>query len=57
MAEFVARNPGSLEQVLTTLSYFDNLNLAEKINIPVLYSAGFKDLICWPETIAAASSA
>ncbi|MEC2344846.1 acetylxylan esterase [Paenibacillus barengoltzii] len=54
IAEFVARNPGSLEQVLTTLSYFDNLNLAEKINIPVLYSAGFKDLICWPETIAAA---
>lgn len=54
IAEFVARNPGALEQMLTTLSYFDNLNLAEKINIPVLYSAGFKDLICWPETIAAA---
>ncbi|WP_178021741.1 acetylxylan esterase [uncultured Paenibacillus sp.] len=54
IAEFVARNPGALEQVLTTLSYFDNLNLAEKIKVPVLYSAGFKDLICWPETIAAA---
>ncbi|WP_068786460.1 acetylxylan esterase [Paenibacillus phocaensis] len=54
IAEFVNRNPGTLEQVLMTLSYFDNLNLAEKINIPVLYSAGFKDLICWPETIAAA---
>lgn len=54
IAEFVSRTPGTLEQVLTTLSYFDNLNLAEKINIPVLYSAGFKDLICWPETIAAA---
>ncbi|GJM78575.1 cephalosporin-C deacetylase [Paenibacillus sp. HMSSN-139] len=54
IAEFVARNPGALEQVLATLSYFDNLNLAEKIKMPVLYSAGFKDLICWPETIAAA---
>ncbi|MUG85240.1 prolyl oligopeptidase family serine peptidase [Paenibacillus timonensis] len=54
IAEFVARTPGALEQVLTTLSYFDNLNLAEKIKVPVLYSAGFKDLICWPETIAAA---
>ncbi|RRJ64749.1 acetylesterase [Paenibacillus oralis] len=54
IAEFLARNPGELERVLATLSYFDNLNLAEKINIPVLYSAGFKDMICWPETIAAA---
>ncbi|MFD1174735.1 acetylxylan esterase [Paenibacillus puldeungensis] len=54
ISEFLYRHPGSLDRILDTLSYFDNLNLAQKINIPVLYSAGLKDTICLPETIAAA---
>ncbi len=52
-AEFVSRHPEHLERVLRTLSYFDMLNLAERIRKPVFVSVGLKDTICLPETIFA----
>lgn len=53
-AAFVARYPDRLEQVLDTLSYFDLLNLADRIRIPAMLSVGLKDTVCLPETIFAA---
>jgi cephalosporin-C deacetylase len=53
-AAFVERFPDRLEQVLETLSYFDILNLAERIHVPVMMSVGLKDTVCLPETIFAA---
>lgn len=53
-AEFVARFPERLDQVMETLSYFDHLNLAHRIRIPILVSCGLKDTITMPETIYAA---
>lgn len=53
-AEYVKRNPRQLESVLDTLSYFDIMNLAHRIRVPVHISVGLKDLVCWPETVFAA---
>ncbi|CAM3809193.1 alpha/beta fold hydrolase [Cohnella lubricantis] len=52
-AEFVSRFPEHQEQVLKTLSYFDLLNLCERIRKPVFVSVGLKDTVCMPETIFA----
>jgi cephalosporin-C deacetylase len=54
IAQFVSHAPERLEQVLTTLSYFDILNLADRITVPVWMSVGLKDTICLPETVFAA---
>jgi cephalosporin-C deacetylase len=53
-AEFAHRFPEHLEQVLHTLSYFDVMNLAHRIRIPVMVSVGLKDTVCMPETVFAA---
>ncbi|MGG1643715.1 acetylxylan esterase [Paenibacillus sp. NRS-1782] len=53
-AEFANRFPEHLERVLHTLSYFDVMNLAPRIHIPVMVSVGLKDTVCMPETIFAA---
>ncbi|MDO3410773.1 alpha/beta fold hydrolase [Saccharibacillus sp. CPCC 101409] len=53
-AEFVSKHPDKLGGVLRTLSYFDNLNLAPRIGIPIMVSCGLKDLCCMPETVYAA---
>ncbi|MGG1514472.1 alpha/beta fold hydrolase [Paenibacillus oryzisoli] len=46
--------PEKLDDMLDTLSYFDAVNFAERITVPILVSANLKDMICWPETIFAA---
>lgn len=51
---FINTYPDTLDQVLDTLSYFDNMNLASRIKAPVHFSVGLKDTICCPETIFAA---
>ena len=56
-AEFVNRHPEHLERVLTTLSYYDAVNCAERIACPILVSVGLKDTVCWPETVYAAYNA
>ncbi|MCZ8517151.1 alpha/beta fold hydrolase [Paenibacillus filicis] len=53
-AAFVAKFPDRLERVLETLSYFDLINLADRISIPVHVSVGLKDTVCLPETVFAA---
>ncbi|CAM4261098.1 acetylxylan esterase [Saccharibacillus endophyticus] len=53
-AEFVSRHPEHFDAVLKTLSYFDNLNLAPRIQIPIMVSCGLKDPCCMPETVYAA---
>ncbi len=46
--------PEREDQTFRTLSYFDNLNLAERITCPVLMSVGLIDLVCPPSSIYAA---
>lgn len=53
-AEFVNRFPDKLDAVLTTLSYFDVVNAADRIQAPVYVTVGLKDTICLPETVYAA---
>ena len=54
IALYCHRYPDREEQAFKTLSYFDNLNLADKIRCPVLASVGLQDLITPPSTIFAA---
>ncbi|WP_079911604.1 acetylxylan esterase [Paenibacillus sp. 32352] len=53
-ADYVSRYPERLKRVMRTLSYFDNMNLAERIDIPILVSVSLKDTVCMPETVFAA---
>lgn len=53
-ADFLNRFPERLDDVLRTLSYFDIMNLAGRIRIPLLVSVGLKDPVTMPETIYAA---
>lgn len=53
-AAFIERFPHHLETVLDTLSYYDNMNLAHRIRIPILVTVGLKDPTTMPETIYAA---
>lgn len=50
-AAFVSRFPEQLDRVLETLSYFDVMNLADRITAPVHVSVSLKDTVCMPETI------
>lgn len=54
LSAFVNEFPDRLDAVLDTLGYFDIMNLAERIRIPVIVSVGLKDTICMPETVYAA---
>ncbi|WP_373230113.1 acetylxylan esterase [Cohnella sp.] len=53
-AAFLERFPEHLDTVLKTLSYYDNMNLAHRIRIPLLVTVGLKDMVTMPETIYAA---
>ncbi|MFD0671513.1 acetylxylan esterase [Cohnella sp. GCM10027633] len=53
-ASFCERFPEHLDAVLETLSYYDNLNLAHRVRIPLFVSVGLKDPVTMPETIYAA---
>ncbi|MGI6207592.1 MAG: acetylxylan esterase [Anaerolineae bacterium] len=46
--------PDREDAAFRTLSYFDNLNLADRITCPVLMSVGLVDLICPPSSVYAA---
>lgn len=54
IAEYLRRYPERDDQVWRTLSYFDNMNLAEWIQCPTLCSVGLQDDICPPSTVFAA---
>lgn len=53
IARYLQANPDAEPQARRTLSYFDALNFAPRINAPVLLSLGLKDNICRPEGIFA----
>ncbi|WP_282936522.1 acetylxylan esterase [Paenibacillus sp. RC67] len=53
-ADYVSRYPERWEKVMQTLSYFDNMNLAGRIQIPIMVSVSLKDPVCMPETVFAA---
>lgn len=46
--------PDKLDDILETLSYFDAVNFANRITVPIMVSANLKDTVCWPETVLAA---
>ena len=51
MDNWIAEQPQrSWESTLRTLSYFDTMNLAERIGCPTLMSVGLQDGICPPTT-------
>ncbi|WP_409340876.1 acetylxylan esterase [Paenibacillus sp. MBLB4367] len=54
LSKFTTTFPDRLAEVLDTVSYFDVMNMAERIRIPVMISVGLKDTICMPETVYAA---
>jgi cephalosporin-C deacetylase len=53
IADYIRAWPERAGKVFETLSYFDNLNLADRIKARVLISVGLWDLICPPSTIYA----
>jgi cephalosporin-C deacetylase len=56
-ADYIRHHPDRAERVWQTLSYFDNLNLASRIECPVLLNVGLIDEICPPSTIFAVYNA
>lgn len=54
IADYIKRYPERMEAILENLAYFDMVNLAPRIEAPVLVSVGWKDTVCMPETIYAA---
>jgi len=51
VAEFCRRRPEQLQAVLDTLSYFELIHMADRIQVPVLMSVGLQDTVCTPEQI------
>jgi cephalosporin-C deacetylase len=54
IANLLLRRPEMIDQVLHTLTYFDNLNHVGNITCPVLVSYGLKDPVCPPDCVHAA---
>jgi cephalosporin-C deacetylase len=50
ITDYLRANPGSRDQVEETLAYFDGINLAHRINCPMIVSVGLQDSTCPPET-------
>lgn len=46
LAEYLCRYPERIDKVYETLSYFDTMNLADRIKCPVLAAVCLKDDIC-----------
>ncbi len=53
ISEFIRRHPDQMDTVMETLSYYDNINLVDRITCPVMVSAGFKDPVCPIENVFA----
>jgi cephalosporin-C deacetylase len=56
VAAFLQTHPHLVDRTCETLSYFDNINLVDRIRCPVLVSVGLKDPVCPPENVYAAFS-
>jgi len=49
VADYLRRYPDKRETAYETLSYFDTMNMADKITCPVYVSVGMQDNVCPPE--------
>ncbi|WP_010272813.1 acetylxylan esterase [Paenibacillus senegalensis] len=54
LARFADVFPEHFPAIMETLSYFDIVNLADRLTMPLFMSVGLKDTICMPETVFAA---
>jgi cephalosporin-C deacetylase len=52
--DYLRHHPDHTEKAFETLSYFDAMNITDRIKVPVFASVGLKDNICPPETVFAA---
>jgi len=50
---YIKMHPDQETDVMKTLSYFDCMNLAPEVKVPVLMSVGLLDTICPPSTVFA----
>ncbi|MBO3757819.1 MAG: acetylxylan esterase, partial [Candidatus Brockarchaeota archaeon] len=50
---YIKAHPEQEKTVMGVLSYFDNMNLAPEVKVPILISVGLVDTICPPSTIFA----
>ena len=46
VTDYIRTHPQHMDQVMETLSYFDTMNMAEKICCPVYASVGLSDPVC-----------
>ena len=46
VTEYLKANPSCTDRVMETLSYFDTMNMADRIQCKVVASVGLKDVIC-----------
>ena len=46
--KYLAEHPGERAAVMRTLSYFDTLDVVGRIDVPVLFQVGLKDMTCPP---------
>jgi len=53
IADYIRAWPDRCDRVFETLSYFDNMNLADRVRAETLVSVGLWDLICPPSTVFA----
>ena len=54
IVRYLKSHRDKVEQVFTTLSYFDCVSLAQRATAPALFSVGLMDPICPPSTVYAA---
>lgn len=54
IAQYLREHPGQEEAVHACLSYFDIMNTAERVRVPLLASVGLKDEVCPPRCFFAA---
>lgn len=54
VTRYLRASPRAVTQVLTTLSYFDAMNLAARATAPSLWSVALMDQVCPPSTVYAA---
>ncbi len=47
--EYLRAHPEHVERVFETLSYFDTMNMAERITAPTIAAVGLDDIVCPPE--------
>jgi len=53
VAGVIRRHPDWMEKICATLSYYDTLNLADRIKCPTCVSVGLKDPVCPADTVYA----